>query len=168
VTSSKPPSCSGCPAYSYGLGFVPPIGPKDAPVAFLGQGPGEQEAEYSVPFVEGAPAGWRLTRWIHRGGGLRDRVVLCNVVQCWLPKQRFGKDQGKGSREPTWKEMAYCWAAHVGPYLEAWARRGDGLRHIVSVGAPATRWMLGQKEGGVEKWVGTTKVVELPTIERGE
>lgn len=160
--SPKPTTCQGCPAYSWGIGFIPPSGPLDAEVAFVGQGPGEQEAAFSIPFVEDAPAGWRLTRWIWRAEGQRSKVLLLNVVQCWLPKQHLSATRGKGSREPSWKEMAACWARHVGPFLHG-AVLGGTLRHIVPVGAPARRWLTQDPESS-EAWVGTRMEVELPPL----
>jgi hypothetical protein len=172
--SNKPLSCHGCPAFGKGIGFVPPSGPRDAAIAYLGHieekskygwgTDGEQQALFSTPFVEVAPSGHRLTKWIRRGGGQRTGVLLMNVVQCWLPKTLLGPNRGKGSREPSWSEMAYCWKQHVGPFIHALVT-GGSLVHVATVGAPATRWMRQEQEGGFEKWVGNRMEVEVPGIE---
>ena len=45
-----PGSCKGCPAHTYGVGFVPPLGKPTAKYAFLGQRPGETEAQIRAEY----------------------------------------------------------------------------------------------------------------------
>ncbi len=155
----KPPPCVQCPAYKWGISFVPPTGPTDAKFAVIGQGPGEQEAAFGTPFFEQAPAGWRLSKWIRRSGLQRSGVWIGNVVQCWMPQRKDSRGRGYGNREPTHAEVTYCWKAHVGPAM----RKLTGQPHLVPVGAASARWFLGIPKGkGVEKFMGTTQMVELP------
>lgn len=156
---SKPSSCEGCPAREWGIGFVSPEGPPCARVAFVGQGPGQQEAEFDRPFHDRAPSGWRLRHWLHLADSpdLRERdVAFSNVVWCWLPK---GKKAGQawGNRAPTPDEVAFCTARHLNPWL---ATLKD-LRHIVPVGKPAQAHFLGPNRAS-DKYVGTTQLVEVP------
>lgn len=146
--AAKPPACQGCPAYTFGLGFVPPeIPTRHTELVVIGQGPGAAEAHSSRPFHPDAPSGGMLTRWLNEAGWQRSRVLLTNVVWCWLPKSK-GPGHATGSRDPKVSEINYCKAAHWGPLL---SRYPDTL--TVTVGAPATRAILGVET--VSKYVGT-------------
>src|SRR5438876_485425 len=61
-------------------GFVPPAGTGTYGVALVGEAPGEQEARFSTPFYEHAPAGAVLTRLLKRAGLDRDGFVTSNSV----------------------------------------------------------------------------------------
>lgn len=152
-----PAGCRGCPADKYGLGFVPPHGKPDAPFAFLGSGPGETETHQDRPFTETAPSGWRLAKWRRRAGMQDANVWLGHAVQCWLPKTRYPTPRGQ--RDPTEAEIRHCWQAHVGPAVHALAAAGS---HLIPVGTPATRWILGVES--TMKYVGTHIEVSLPTL----
>lgn len=151
----RPAGCTGCPAHESGWaqGWVPPAPPSEPPgpgglVAFLGQGPGEQEATFGRPFYENAPAGWRLRRWITRAGGRPSLAWIGNVVQCWLP-QGFKGGRPYGNRAPTKAEVRHCWRAHVLPAL-----RGADPKWLVPVGAPASGWvgLEGERFVGTVQW----------------
>ena len=145
----KPLVCMDCPAYSYGVGFVEPEVPKtQRDLTVVGQGPGETEALFSRPFHPEAPSGRMLTRWLNEAGFLRTRVLLTNVVWCWMPAAK-PKGFPKGNREPTKAEISYCRRVHLDPLLATLG--SDDL--IVTVGAPATGSLL-QIEG-VSKYLGT-------------
>jgi uracil-DNA glycosylase family 4 len=154
----KPRSCQGCPAYTHGRGFVPPTAPDRPPrFAFVGQGPGEQEAIFSEPFYYRAPAGAMLRDWIDQAGiDIRD-TTLGNAVQCWLPQTLVRGGLGRKSREPTPAEAAHCYRAHVHPWLAAL----PPATHIVTVGAVATRLLLNQR-GSVATLNGVTHQATLP------
>ena len=156
---TKPQPCHDCPAYTYGLGFVPPWNPTRPPrFAFIGQGPGEHEAEFAQPFYPQAPSGRTLRGWLH-DAGIDDRdCAFGNVVCCWLPKTLLHGGFGKESREPTRAEAAFCYHAHVEPWLRALPKNC----HLFTVGAAATRFVL-QLEGAVDHLNGITHFVELPT-----
>ncbi|MHC4176870.1 MAG: uracil-DNA glycosylase family protein [Planctomycetota bacterium] len=136
--SVKPKACEGCPAYESGRSFVPPIGPSDARLAIVGQGPGADEAQVGEPFV--GAAGKRLNRWLVLAGVPRERIAIGNIVQCHLP----------GNRPPKAAEIAHCREAHVAPWLESLR----ALRVIVPAGMPATKEFLGKRAGA--STVGTT------------
>lgn len=124
----KPPSCSGCPAFMVGKGYVPGEGPGDATIAILGQGPGEQEHWASRPFV--GPSGHTLDRWLVKARLERHKLWVDNVVRCWLP----------GNREPSKSEVSHCRAVHWGPALN----QLPGLRVIVPIGIPSMKAITGR------------------------
>ena len=159
----KPPPCLDCPAYGVGVGFVPPDGPRDARLALVGQGPGDQEAYHERPFYPQAPSGYRLDRWLYRSGigrNARTGPLVTNVVWCHLPK---GRKAGRpfGNRDPERPEIEHCWRAHLGPLLDSMPK----LERIVPIGTPAIRWFLGlEHDAPAEKYVGTTTRQELPSV----
>jgi len=146
----KPEACEGCKLKGKGLGYVPGTGPPDATVAYIGQGPGEQEAYYGVPFYENAPSGSMLRDWIRRAGGVPSRAWIDNTVRCWLPqgfRMNGRRREPYGNRTPTLAEQRNCWKRHGGPALET-----INPTWIVPVGAPAQQLLLGLKG---ERFVGT-------------
>ena len=161
--AEKPNKCLLCPAYKWGVGFVPPTGNLDSPIALVGQGPGSNEATFSTPFFPNAPSGGMLNRWLNKAGKSRTQMIIANVVQCWMPKSKTSKSVPSGNRSPTTAEIEFCWNAHVGPMLHA-----SQAKFIVPIGAPATRWFLGLPEAGVEKYIGTFTKLDLREIEDGK
>ena len=161
--ASRPKECEGCPANSWGIGWVPPSIPKKPRMILVGQGPGQQEAWNSQPFFPMAPIGERMNKWLFRSGWSRTWLAIGNLVQCWLPKvKRSGSPDG--NREPTQAEIEWCWNAHVGPWLHS---QDDLIK--VPVGIPAARFLLGIPEGkGAEKFLGTMNQVDLPPIGRND
>jgi uracil-DNA glycosylase family 4 len=129
---TRPADCQGCPANSVGVGWVPPIGPQDAPLLLIGQGPGTEEADCGRPFV--GRAGQRLTRWCLAAGIDKPAARVANVVQCHLPN----------NRPPTPAEVEFCRTAHWGVEVER------PRRVTVAVGAPAQK-ALGLREGCWER-----------------
>lgn len=127
-------TCLGCPFAKRGLSYVPGMGPSTARVAVLGQGPGRNEAVTGTPFVEHAPSGAVLTRWLHTTGHpllLRPAIWVDNVVRCLLKS-------GKSDEAPP-AAIGECWHRHVGPALEALPH----LTHVVAVGTAASTFLLG-------------------------
>jgi len=158
--AEKPKGCVGCPAYKWGKGFVPPNGEPDAPAAFVGQGPGQTEGWTSEPFHDTAPIGQRFNKWLATSGIVRREVLVGNLVQCWLPKFYKGSAPD-GNRDPTRKEMWWCWNAHVGPWLTGLG--ADVV--VVPVGIPAAKFILSIPEDeGAEKFLGTLNNVDLPEV----
>lgn len=153
----KPTACAGCPAFEKGHSFVPPSGPSTARVAFIGQGPGREEAEghWSIPLQQPVRApfigrsGWKLNAWLDRVNAShpelprlrREECWMTNIVQCWLTN-------GKKDRPPTDREAAFCWKAHVRPQLTAL----PNLQLVVPIGVPAIRGVLGGEAGDL--WAG--------------
>lgn len=158
--TDKPPGCTGCPAAEWGVGFVPGVGPTAQwrGILFLGQGPGRQEADRSLPFFEFAPSGSMLTRWLHKCGLPRNQVAIGNIVQCWLPALPLAA-RGRvpvekwGNREPTRQEQESCWSRHV----KSWVDSLPEVVHTVAVGLSAGKFLAGKPaDSGFEKYVGTT------------
>lgn len=159
-----PEGCRGCPADHLGLGFVPPTTPPGTlDLIIVGQGPGEQEAQFSQPFYPSAPSGGMLRDWIRQVEaklGRTLRVAFGNVTQCWVPKQRMGGELGKGSRDPLPEEVAHCWQYHVGPWLHSLPPEVP----VVAVGAASARRLLGLGDEAVGHLMGQTFLKELPPI----
>jgi len=133
-----PPACAGCPAQAsgWGRGYVPGCGPQNAQVAFVGQGPGEQEHWAGTPFV--GPSGVRFNGWLAKAGFQRSAVWVDNVVRCWLPKS---VDPAMlGNRPPTPAEVAHCTRVHLSHSLAAL----PNLRLVITVGMAAADWGLGR------------------------
>ena len=80
---------------------VPGVGPGDARVFFIGEGPGRWEDEKGEPFV--GDAGAYLNELLERIGLSRSEVFITNVVKCRPPE----------NRNPKAPEMDNC-----APYLE--------------------------------------------------
>lgn len=157
--ASRPQACSGCPANSSALGFVPPVTPLNSRLIFIGLSPGEEDAWNSKPFYPTTPIGNRLDKWLHHSGISRTQISIGNLIQCWLPAYRR-KGVPSGIREPSSAELKWCWNAHVGP----WLLTGEALIKV-PVGVPATKFLMGiPKDKGAEKFLGTLNDVQFPPI----
>jgi uracil-DNA glycosylase len=115
----KDPKCLGCPAYFKGKSFVPPTGPKDAKIVFLGQWPDQDAALDGIPFT--GVVGKKFDYWLAASGIRRSECGVGNVVQCWL-------------KEPTKEEIEFCKEAHWGGWLESFHTR----RVTVLIGPPVS------------------------------
>lgn len=71
--------CDNCPLSRMGK-FVPSVGPAKADIAFVGEGPGIQEAREGEPFI--GPSGRLLTLVNNQFGINRDEVFLTNAALC--------------------------------------------------------------------------------------
>lgn len=161
--TDQPKKCEGCPSHKKGsFGFVEPRGPKEARWLFLGQGPGETEANTGRAFHESAPAGHRLAKWRRRAGIQDTESVISNIIMCWLPKTCTPSP--RGNRDPSREEIQWCWNSYVGSFVHRMVARG-GV-HVVPVGVPAASWLLGVEKVG--KYMGTTSIVELPPVGRND
>jgi DNA polymerase len=98
-------------------------------LAFVGEGPGEEEDRQGLPFV--GAAGQLLDRMITAMQLDRDAVYICNIVKCRPPQ----------NRKPDLEEMAQCM-----PYL-AEQLAIIQPRVIVALGATAVQGLLGTSEG---------------------
>ena len=97
---------------------------------FVGEGPGADEDAQVIPFV--GRAGQKLTEMIEKGIGVpRSEVYIANVVKCRPPQ----------NRDPQPDEIAAC-----SPFL--WAQIAAVAPEVlVTLGAPATRTLLGTSTG---------------------
>lgn len=104
-------------------------GAADAPIMFIGEGPGQSEDEQGKPFV--GRAGALLDKMIQAIGYDRQQLYIANVVKCRPPN----------NRTPSAVEVQTCW-----DYLR---RQIEIIRPqvIVTVGGPATKMILDTKIG---------------------
>jgi DNA polymerase len=102
-------------------------GSPQAPLMFVGEGPGEEEDLQGRPFV--GEAGRLLDRMLDRLGLRREEVYIANVVKCRPP----------GNRDPEPDEIAACL-----PFL---LKQIDSLRPlvIVTLGRVSTQNLLETK-----------------------
>jgi DNA polymerase len=108
-------------------------GDPDAPICFIGEGPGKDEDASGRPFV--GRAGQKLNDMIAAMGMKREDVFICNIVKCRAYLTDIGKD-----RPPSEEETLACT-----PYL---VRQVEIIRPkvIVTLGLPSTRYLLKSKE----------------------
>jgi len=107
------------------------VGDPEAPLMFVGEGPGEEEDLKGEPFV--GKAGQLLTKMIVAMGLTREQVYIANIVKC-RPDMPAGVP---GNRKPTRDEMDTCV-----PYLRA---QIDIIkpRALVALGATAIEGLVG-------------------------
>ena len=89
-------SCQKCALADKRTNVVFGVGPRDAEVMFIGEGPGANEDEQGVPFV--GKAGMLLDDMLAIIGLDRERVYICNIVKCRPP----------GNRDPLNVEQDAC------------------------------------------------------------
>ena len=94
-------ACALCPLHSGRTNAVPGEGPANAPIMFIGEGPGFHEDRQGRPFV--GSAGKLLEELLASIGMTREQVYIANVVKCRPP----------GNRDPLPEELSAC-----RPYLE--------------------------------------------------
>ena len=128
-------------------------GDPDAPIAFIGEGPGKDEDASGRPFV--GRAGQKLNEMIGAMGLKREQVYICNIVKCRAFLSDIGKD-----RPPTDEETAACT-----PYL---VRQIEVIRPkvIVTLGLPSTRYLLKSKESMTRmrgRWHSWRGIKVMPT-----
>src|SRR5882672_4053916 len=117
-------------------------GDPDAPIFFIGEGPGETEDKTGRPFV--GRAGQLLDQMIVAMGLKREQVYIANIVKCRPPQ----------NRAPAPDEVETCT-----PYL---VRQIEIIRPraIVTLGLPASKYMLssnstmGRLRGQWHEWRG--------------
>ena len=118
--------CTRCKLCKTRTNTVFGVGPRDAPLLVIGEGPGADEDARGEPFV--GPAGQLLDRMLASIGRDRTRnVYIANVVKCRPP----------GNRDPEADEVAAC-----RPYLD---RQIELLAPslIVALGKVAASRLLG-------------------------
>lgn len=79
----KPDACAPCSLARLGFGFAPPSGPVGAPLTFIGEALGYEEAVSGQPFY--GAAGGQLSRQCTRAGIDRAHVRIHNVTSCQPP-----------------------------------------------------------------------------------
>ena len=88
--------CRGCGLCDTRTNVVFGVGPKDADVMFIGEGPGEQEDLKGEPFV--GPAGKLLDDMMSIINLNRENSYIANIVKCRPP----------GNRDPKEEEQNAC------------------------------------------------------------
>jgi len=137
VLEAEVKNCSKCPElYSTRTMTVFGVGPVDAEIAFIGEGPGGEEDRLGEPFV--GPSGQLLDKMILAMGLKRQACYIMNVVKCRPP----------GNRQPEPSECLNC-----RPYFD---RQLELLRPkvIVCLGGVAAQNLL-QTKIGIMKLRGT-------------
>jgi len=91
--------CTKCEELAeYRSQTVPGVGPTDARVVFIGEGPGRWEDQKGEPFV--GDAGTYLTELLEKIGLDRSEVFITNVVKCRPPDNRNPKTPEMDNCEP--------------------------------------------------------------------
>jgi uracil-DNA glycosylase len=123
--------CVGCKLSGLGrTQVVFGMGDPDAPLMFVGEGPGAEEDKQGLPFV--GRSGKLLDKLILEELGVtRDRVYIANVVKCRPP----------GNRDPEPDEIATC-----RPWLDQQMELIDPVV-VVTLGKFAAQLLLETKEG---------------------
>lgn len=78
--------CTMCPLCQTRHNVVFGVGPQDAEILFVGEGPGEQEDLTGEPFV--GPAGKLLDDMLRIIDLGRHNCYICNIVKCRPPQNR--------------------------------------------------------------------------------
>lgn len=79
-------NCEKCALWTTRRNVVFGVGPKDADIMFIGEGPGEVEDMRGEPFV--GPAGRLLDDMLSIIDLNRENVYIANIVKCRPPKNR--------------------------------------------------------------------------------
>lgn len=120
-------ACERCPELVDSRSrIVNGVGPEDAALLFVGEGPGEQEDAEGEPFV--GRSGAILDEVLRDHGLARADVRITNAVKCRPP----------GNRDPTGEELANCRG-----YLEAEIAAVDPAV-IVALGKVPSEHLLGR------------------------
>jgi DNA polymerase len=119
--------CKLCRLHELRTNIVFGEGNKNARLMFIGEGPGQEEDKSGRPFV--GKAGQLLTKIIDAMGFSREEVYIANIVKCRPP----------GNRAPLDDEVITCSDFLMRQILVI------KPSVIVSLGAPATCTMFGEK-----------------------
>jgi DNA polymerase len=88
--------CTNCELHKTRKKSVPGVGPANAEIMLIGEGPGFNENEQGLPFV--GQAGKFLSELLAQAGLKREEVWIGNVVKCRPPN----------NRDPQPDELAAC------------------------------------------------------------
>ena len=141
--------CTRCRLHEGRTHLVFGVGNPDADLMFIGEGPGAEEDAQGEPFV--GRAGKKLTEMIRAIGFERRDVYIANIVKCRPPN----------NRDPKPDEIEAC-----SPFLYSQIE-AISPRVIVTLGSPATKLVLGTKEGITKvrgKWHEVRGVPVRPTF----
>ena len=122
-------SCTNCPLSQTRHNVVFGVGPRDAEVMFVGEGPGENEDLQGEPFV--GAAGKLLNQMLERIGLAREDIYIANILKCRPP----------GNRDPKPEEIEVC---------TPWLREQVKAVHptvLVTMGNFSTKFILQTNTG---------------------
>jgi DNA polymerase len=128
--------CRGCDLWAVGTQTVFGEGPRDAPMMFVGEQPGDQEDREGIPFV--GPSGRLLDAALEAAGIVRAAVYVTNAVK-HFKWERGERGTRRIHRKPNEMEIRAC---H--PWLEAEIALVRP-RVIVCLGATAAQALLGKQ-----------------------
>ncbi len=96
-------TCTRCRLHETRDKSVPGVGPDDANLVFIGEGPGAQEDSTGEPFV--GRAGQLLTKIMGAVNLQRSEVFITNIVKCRPPNNRDPKPDEIAACEPYLKRQ---------------------------------------------------------------
>lgn len=141
-------SCERCPELVASRSrIVNGVGPLDADLLFVGEGPGEREDAQGEPFV--GRSGAVFDEVLRENGLARTDVRITNCVRCRPP----------GNRDPTREELGNCRS-----YLDAEIEAVDPSV-IVALGKVPAQHLLGRSVA-VTREVGTVETVSIAGTDR--
>lgn len=144
--------CQKCPLGSTRIKLVFGVGNPEAKVMFVGEGPGFDEDRQGEPFV--GKAGQLLDKIMAAIGLDRTKVYIANIVKCHPMIDASTPDKRGNDRPPVEEEMNECL-----PYLKEQIRIINP-KIIVTLGATATKALLGSREG-ITKIRGMIKKIQI-------
>jgi uracil-DNA glycosylase len=125
LIASEAAACTRCKLGATRTNSVFERGSRTPLVAFVGEGPGENEDLKGIPFV--GKAGFKLDKRIAWMGLAPGEFYICNAVKCRPP----------GNRKPEPEEIAAC-----RPFLVE-----QLARVIVALGGSSVHALVGRTEG---------------------
>ena len=136
--------------------IVPPEGPLDAALCFIGQAPGRVENETGKPFANQTGAGGLFNRCLRQKGIPRTSVLVHNVFEQRPPGNNVGYYfQDKSKTKLTWEGEEHV--ERLRTFLESLKQgRGEGLggpNVLVALGREAMLILTGHKR--ITKWRGS-------------
>jgi uracil-DNA glycosylase family 4 len=149
--SPKPSTCSGCALEKAGAGFVPPSGPPTSKILFVGESPGQREADTGVPFS--GPAGGKFGHLLYRLGRERAAQRVSNLIWCKPPQDKLENTSYQ------YAAVSQC-RTHLQPVLD------EGHLVVVALGAVPARELLNAPSASIKDLHGT--VTWLPRSRAGK
>lgn|GEM_PF-2715185 len=126
-----PRGCRKCPIHQEGATRrVPGHGNPSTPIMFVGEGPGEHEDLFGIPFI--GIAGTALTLWLEKMPLKREQVYIANVLKC----------RPRNNRTPESHECRTCIETHLNREIKM-----IKPRVIVAVGAVALKALVSDAPG---------------------
>lgn len=121
-------ACTSCPVRAEARQVVAGMGPRQAPIFFLGQNPGDDEDIVGLPFV--GSSGTELNNWLAILGFDRAKVFITNVVKCHTRQNRV----------PRMSEIQTCSNLWLPEELQAL----PDVQIVFPLGKPAVVRLLGK------------------------